>query len=82
MEERGLPGAVRPDDGAELARPHREAQVGHGVQRAERAPEAAHFQERRHARATSRRAVPTRPPGRKITIRTKMAPVKIIQCSV
>ena len=34
-------------------------------------------------RATpSRRAVPTRPPGRKITIRTNTTPVKIIQCSV
>ena len=77
---------------------HRQAHAGDGLQRAEVAPEPARLQHRRHritapsrvirvagrrhTRAASRRAVPTSPPGRKMTIRTKTTPVKIIQCSV
>ena len=47
-------------------------------------PRASEHRRLGHPRATraSRRAVPTRPPGRKITIRTNTTPVKIIQCSV
>ena len=61
----------------------READAVDGLQGAEGAPEPARLEHRRrHPRTPSRRAVPTSPPGRKITIRTNTTPVKIIQCSV
>ena len=83
VEERGLPGAVRPDDRAQLSGLDREADAVDGLQGAEGAPEPARLEHRsRHPRTPSRRAVPTSPPGRKITIRTNTTPVKIIQCSV
>ena len=82
MEECGLPGPVRSDDRAQLLRLHREADVGDGLQGAERAPEPVRLQQWRHRTKPKRRAVPSSPPGRKITIRTKTTPVKIIQCSV
>src|SRR4029077_1013889 len=82
VKQRGLAGAVRADDRAQLARLYREVDPGHGLQGPEGAAEPPRFQQRGHARARRRRAVPTSPPGRKITIRTKTAPVKIIQCSV
>ena len=82
VEQRRLARAVRADHRAQLHRLHGEVDAGHGLQRAERAAELARLEQRRHARAPSRRAVPTSPPGRKITIRTNTTPVKIIQCSV
>jgi len=82
VKQRCLARAVRPDDRADLSRLHREADSGHGLERSEGAPEPASLEERRHARIRSRRAVPTIPSGRKITMRTNTAPVKIIQCSV
>ena len=82
VEERGLARAVRPDERAELAGVHDQADVAHRPQRAEGAAEPVRLQHGRHARDPSRRAAPTSPPGRKITISTKMTPVKIIQCSV
>src|SRR6185295_16372907 len=83
VEERGLASAVRPDDRPQLAGLDREADAVDGLQGAEGAPEPTRLEHRRrHPRTPSRRAVPTRPPGRKITIRTNTTPVKIIQCSV
>src|SRR5262245_7023500 len=93
MEEARFPGAVRADDGAELSRFDRKGHAVDRAQRAEGSGERARLEDRRH-QACSRtgtvpvrpasqvRNAPTTPPGRKITISTKMAPVKIIHCSV
>ena len=83
VEQRGLAGTVRADDRAQLTGLDREADAVDGLQGAEGASEPVRLEHRRrHTREPSRRAVPTSPPGRKITIRTNTTPVKIIQCSV
>ena len=93
MEEARLAGAVGADDGAKLPRLHREVHVGDGAEGAEVTAERAGLEDGRHhplpveavgrlRPSTQPLTAPTTPPGRKMTIRTKMAPVKSIHCSV
>src|SRR5262245_52370346 len=79
VEERGLAGAVRPDDPEQIARRDREAHVRHGGETAEALRHALERQERRlaHAcalRALSRDATPTSPSGTNRTTRIRTVP--------
>src|SRR6185503_10655461 len=72
VEERGLAGAVRPDDRVQAARLDREAHVLDGGERAEGLAQVAGFEDRRHVQNLCHAS--TTPPRRKSTTITNATP--------
>ena len=85
VEERGLAGAVGPDDEPALARHHLERDVVRRRQPAEGLAQSPHRERRRHGRgrlrATRRRTPGTIPCGMKITMPTNTNPSSMFQRS-
>ena len=75
-DEGGLAGAVRADDGADLARHDGEVDVVDGLQAAEVAAEPARGEQRRHGSHLAQRSriVPSMPFGKKSTSRISATP--------
>src|SRR5579883_2751199 len=81
VEEGRLAGAVRTDDGAQLAALDRHRHVAHGDEAAEILRDAADVEEA-HAAAFRRCRNPRSPRGKNITTRTKRRPMKDCQLVV
>src|SRR5208282_5438626 len=94
VEERGLAGAVLPDDGAQLSRRHLERYVIDCTKRAEVAAHTVETQQvgtrhglrdcgaRAHVELLPRSTMPSSPLGNRSTIPTKIRPMKVIQLPV
>ncbi len=77
VEERGLAGAVGPDDGADRALRHREAHAAYGLEAVEALGDVADLKHGRSLRRVQRQrlsAAPARPPGNTKSSRTRMLP--------